>query len=66
MLEAYRKHVEERLAEGLPPLALNAEQVAELIELIKKPLEGEEDFLLDLLINRVPPGVDQAVIIGIL
>jgi len=65
MLEAYRKHVAERLAEGLPPLALDAEQVAELIELIKAPdaLEeeaGDVEFLLDLLINRVPPGVDQA------
>ena len=55
MLEAYRKHVAERLAEGLPPLALDAEQVAELIELIKAPdaLEeeaGDVEFLLDLLI----------------
>ena len=60
MLEAYRQHVEDRAAEGVPPLALNAEQVAELIELIKNPPAGEEDFILDLLVNRVPPGVDQA------
>ena len=60
MLEAYRKHVEERLSEGLPPLALDAEQVASLIELIKANDSKEEDFLLDLLVNRIPPGVDQA------
>ncbi len=60
MLEAYRKHVAERAAEGLPPLPLNAEQVAALVELLKAPPAGEADFLVDLLVNRVPPGVDQA------
>lgn len=60
MLESYRQHVAEREAEGLPPLALDANQVAELVELIKNPPAGEEDFLMDLLVNRVPPGVDQA------
>ena len=60
MLEAYRQHVEERAKEGLPALALNAEQVADLIELIKNPPAGEEEYIVDLLVNRVPPGVDQA------
>ncbi|MES9886924.1 MAG: bifunctional aconitate hydratase 2/2-methylisocitrate dehydratase [Candidatus Sedimenticola sp. 6PFRAG1] len=60
MLEAYRKHVEERALEGIPPLPLDAEQVAQLVELLKSPPAGEEDFLLDLLTNRVPAGVDQA------
>ncbi|MCE2029526.1 bifunctional aconitate hydratase 2/2-methylisocitrate dehydratase [Sessilibacter corallicola] len=60
MLEAYRKHVEERASEGVPPKPLNAEQVAGLIELLKAPPAGEEDFLLDLISNRVPPGVDEA------
>ena len=60
MLESYRQHVAERDAEGLPPLALDANQVAELVELIKNPPAGEDDFLMDLLVNRVPPGVDQA------
>jgi aconitate hydratase 2/2-methylisocitrate dehydratase len=60
VLESYRQHVAEREAEGLPPLALEANQVAELIELIKQPPAGEEEFLLNLLVNRVPPGVDQA------
>lgn len=60
MLEAYRKHVEERAAEGVVPTALNAEQVAGLVELLKAPPAGEEEFLLDLLTNRVPAGVDAA------
>ncbi len=60
MLETYRSHVAERASQGLPPLPLNAEQVADLVELMKKPPQGEDDFLLDLLENRIPPGVDQA------
>lgn len=60
MLEAYRKHVEERAAEGVPPKPLNAEQVAGLVELLKNPPAGEEETLLDLITNRVPPGVDEA------
>jgi len=60
MLKAYREHVAERAALGIPPLALDAKQVAELIELIKNPPKGEEEFLLDLLTHRVPPGVDDA------
>ena len=60
MLEAYRNHVEERAAEGIPPKPLSAEQVAELVELLKAPPAGEEDFLLELLSERVPPGVDEA------
>ncbi len=60
MLDAYRKHGEERKSEGLPPLVLDAQQVAELVELIKNPPEGEAEFLVELLVHRVPPGVDQA------
>ena len=60
MLEAYRQHVEERAAEGVPPSPLTAEQVAALIELLKAPPAGEEEFILDLITNRVPPGVDEA------
>ncbi|MEC6908454.1 bifunctional aconitate hydratase 2/2-methylisocitrate dehydratase [Photobacterium piscicola] len=60
MLEAYRKHVEERAAEGVVAQPLNAEQVAALIELLKTPPQGEEAALLDLLENRIPPGVDEA------
>lgn len=60
MLEAYRKHVAERAAEGVPPKPLNAEQVAGLVELLKNPPAGEAEVLLDLITNRVPPGVDEA------
>lgn len=60
MLEAYRKHVEERAQDSLPPLSLNAEQVAALVELLKTPPAGEEQLLVELLVDRVPPGVDQA------
>lgn len=60
MLEAYREHVKQRQSKDLPPLPLSAEQVADLIELIKNPPAGEAEFLMDLLVNRVPPGVDQA------
>ncbi|MDD9196949.1 bifunctional aconitate hydratase 2/2-methylisocitrate dehydratase [Aliivibrio sp. S3MY1] len=60
MLEAYRKHVEERASEGVVPRPLNAEQVAALVELVKNPPQGEEEVILDLLENRIPPGVDEA------
>ncbi|MDH5546065.1 MAG: bifunctional aconitate hydratase 2/2-methylisocitrate dehydratase [Gammaproteobacteria bacterium] len=60
MLEAYRKHVEERAVDALPPRPLDAEQTAALVELLKNPPKGEEDTLLELFIHRVPPGVDQA------
>ncbi|KAF3982890.1 MAG: bifunctional aconitate hydratase 2/2-methylisocitrate dehydratase [Methylococcales symbiont of Hymedesmia sp. n. MRB-2018] len=60
MLEQYWKHVAERAVEGIVPQPLNAEQVAGLIELIKQAPAGEEEFLLDLLGNRIPAGVDEA------
>ena len=60
MLKAYRDHVAERTAQGLPPLPLNPEQTAELVGLLKNPPLGEENVLVDLLVNRVPAGVDQA------
>ncbi|MFO1414209.1 MAG: bifunctional aconitate hydratase 2/2-methylisocitrate dehydratase [Burkholderiales bacterium] len=60
MLSEYRRHAAEREAMGIPPLPLDAGQVAALIDLIKAPPAGEEAFLLDLLAHRVPPGVDDA------
>jgi len=60
VLEAYRKHVAERAAQGIVPQPLNAEQTAGLIELLKNPPAGEEAFLVDLITNRVPAGVDEA------
>jgi len=60
MLQAYRDHAAERAALGIPPLPLNAGQVAALVDLIRNPPAGEAAFLLDLLTRRVPPGVDDA------
>jgi aconitate hydratase 2/2-methylisocitrate dehydratase len=60
MLESYRKHVAERAALGIPPLPLDAKQTSELCELLKNPPQGEEETLLQLLQERVPPGVDPA------
>lgn len=60
VLEAYRKHIEERAALGIVPQPLNAEQTAGLVELLKNPPAGEEAFLVDLITHRVPPGVDEA------
>lgn len=60
MLEQYRKHVAERAAEGIVPKPLDSGQTAALVELIKQPPSGEETFLLDLLANRIPAGVDEA------
>lgn len=60
MLQDYRKHVEERATEGVVPKPLDASQVAELVELVKNPPAGEEEFIVDLLTNRIPPGVDEA------
>lgn len=60
MLQEYRGHVAERAELGIVPLPLSAQQVAELVELLKDPPAGEEEFLLDLISNRVPPGVDEA------
>lgn len=60
MLAAYRQHVAERAALGIPPLPLTAQQTADVIELLKNPPAGEGQFLLDLLTHRVPAGVDDA------
>ncbi|MEC4896291.1 MAG: aconitate hydratase B, partial [Oscillatoria sp. PMC 1050.18] len=63
MLATYRQHTAEREAMGIPPLPLNAQQTSELCELLKNPPEGEAEYLLDLLRDRIPPGVDEAAYI---
>ena len=60
MLAAYRSHVAERASLGIPPLPLSAAQTTDLVELLKNPPAGEEDFLVDLITHRVPAGVDDA------
>lgn len=60
MLTDYRKHASQRAEQGLPPKPFTAEWTVELTELLKSPPVGKEAFLLDALINRIPPGVDEA------
>lgn len=59
-LEDYQKHVEQRKAAGVVPLPLNAEQTAQLIELLKAPAGQNTEYLVDLFENRIPAGVDEA------
>ncbi len=58
-LDEYKKHVEERAKEGVPPLPLSTDQIKSVIEMVKKG-EGPADQLKDLIFNRVNPGVDDA------
>lgn len=60
MLKAYAAQVQQRAAQNLPPLPLDAEQVAQLVELLKNPPAGTAETLLDLISKRTPAGVDQA------
>ena len=65
MLQAYRQHSADRAALGIPPLPLNPEQTTELCELLKNPPEAEKEFLLELLRDRIPPGVDEAAYVKV-
>ena len=60
MLDAYRKHVADRARLGIPPLPLTAEQTEALCRLLLAPPAGEETLLLELIRQRVAPGVDPA------
>jgi aconitate hydratase 2/2-methylisocitrate dehydratase len=60
MLAEYQQHTQERAQLGIPPLPLDAKQTSELCELLKNPPQGQEELLLHLLRDRIPPGVDQA------
>ena len=59
MLEDYKKHCKEREEMGIPPLPLDAEQTAAVINLLKND-HDENELLLFLLKERVPAGVDDA------
>lgn len=59
-LSLYQQQVEQRAAQGVVPQPLNAEQTAQLVELLKNPVAGKEDFLLELFETRIPAGVDEA------
>ncbi len=60
LLADYRKHTEERAALGVPPLALTADQVAELVELLKASPIEDQDYAMELFTQHVPAGVDDA------
>jgi aconitate hydratase 2/2-methylisocitrate dehydratase len=60
VLEAYRQHVAERAALGIPPLPLTAAQTEALVGLLKAPPAGEAQALVELITHRVPAGVDDA------
>ena len=60
MLNAYSKLAAEREAQGVPALPLTAEQTKDLTQLLENPPTDERQFLLHLLIDRIPPGVDEA------
>ncbi len=60
MIEAYLAHQEERAAQGIPALPLSPEQTTDLCKLLEAPPAGKEEFLLNLLKERVSPGVDPA------
>lgn len=60
MLETYRQHVAERAEQGIVPQPLDAQQTADLVELLKSPPKGEEEFIMDLFTQRVPAGVDDS------
>ena len=60
LLKDYADHVAERVTKGIPPLPLNAEQTNCVTHLLEQKTDYKSEYLLDLLINRVPPGVDEA------
>ncbi|PCI23674.1 MAG: bifunctional aconitate hydratase 2/2-methylisocitrate dehydratase [SAR324 cluster bacterium] len=60
MIEAYLQQEKERQAQGIPALPLSPAQTVELCSLLMDPPEGKGEFLLDLLVNRISPGVDPA------
>ncbi len=60
LIANYKAHTEERAALGVPPLALTAEQVAQLVELLKSSPIADEDYAMDMFENKIPAGVDDA------
>ncbi|MBM3284440.1 MAG: aconitate hydratase B, partial [Candidatus Aminicenantes bacterium] len=60
MLDSYFKQKAERQKQGIPPLPLNPAETEEVCRLLENPPAGQEETLLNLLKNRVSPGVDPA------
>ena len=59
----YQKHIDNRALQNVPPLPLNAQQMDEIVALLSESKGEKKNFLVDLLTNRVPPGVDDAAYI---
>ena len=60
MLDAYRKEAANREAQGIPAKPLTELEVRLLCERLVKPETPEKKVLVELLVERVPPGVDPA------
>jgi aconitate hydratase 2/2-methylisocitrate dehydratase len=60
MLESYFEQEKERAKAGLPPLPLTPAEVEDVCRLLENPEAGKAGVFLDLLRNRVSPGVDPA------
>jgi aconitate hydratase 2/2-methylisocitrate dehydratase len=63
LLEEYKAHTAERAELGVPPLALTADQTAELVELLKASSIADAAYAMELFENKVPAGVDDAAYI---
>lgn len=61
MLEIYLRDAKEREAQNIPPKPLDAGQAESLVKLLADPPKGvDSSFLVSLLEDRIPPGVDEA------
>ena len=60
MLDSYYKQAKEREQIGVVPKPLSASDVEELIAVLQDPGAESREELLNLIENRIPPGVDEA------
>ncbi len=65
IIDQYRAHVQERAQQNIPPLPLNEHQTAEVIQLLESAPADQSEDLLQLLLQRVPPGVDKAAMVKV-
>jgi aconitate hydratase 2/2-methylisocitrate dehydratase len=63
LIEEYKAHTAQRAELGVPPLALTAEQTAQLVELLKATPIEDKEYAIDMFENKVPAGVDDAAYI---
>lgn len=60
LIEEYKQHTQERAKLGVPPLALNAKQTAELVEILKQDTSEDMQYAMDMFENHINGGVDDA------